>query len=213
MSKVVDFSLYLVSHRYSLSDKDFFKLISQAVTGGVSLVQLREKNIAQKELIALGKQLLDILNQWNIPLIINDDVYAAKAIGAAGVHLGQSDGSVSEARALLGSDAIIGLSVETMEQALQAQKESITYLAASPVFPSRTKIDCKAAWGLEKLKQLTQTSTHPVIAIGGIQESNLDQVLECKVAGVAVVSAIFEAPCPRQAAINMRKTVAQHAKK
>lgn len=203
MKPLIDFSLYLVTNRKTLALEDFFNIVRASVDGGVRIVQLREKDTSAREMIAIGKKLLSILKPRGIPLIINDRVDVAHAIGADGVHLGQSDLSVAEARAILGQKAIIGLSVETLEQARATSQEDVNYLAASPLFHSKTKTDCGEPWGLNGLKQLCAFSSHPVIAIGGINETNAKQIIECGAVGVAVVSAIFNASCPKTAALQM----------
>ena len=203
MKHPIDLSLYLVTDRKALTLEAFFHIIHAAIEGGVTIVQLREKDSSAKEIISLGKKLLSFLSPLGIPLIINDRVDIAHAIGAAGVHLGQSDLTVAEARAILGNHAIIGLSVETFAQAYQAESEQVDYLAASPIFHTNTKPDCAQSWGLDGLKQLCATTTHPVIAIGGINETNAKQIIECGAAGVAVVSALFNAPDPKAAARNI----------
>lgn len=201
---MIDLSLYLVTHRGSFDLDSFFKIIAAAVEGGVTLVQLREKECSAQEMIDIGKHLLHLLQPLNIPLIINDRVDVAHAVQADGVHLGQSDLSVSEARAILGPQAIIGLSVESLEQARNATRENVDYLAASPVFETKTKTDCTQPWGLQGLNELCSLSKHPIVAIGGINETNVAQVKACGVSGVAVVSAIFDAPCPKTTAHRMR---------
>jgi thiamine-phosphate pyrophosphorylase len=203
IKQLIDLSLYLVTNRKALELEDFFNIIRAAINGGVRIVQLREKDSSAREIITLGKKLLSVLKPLGIPLIINDRVDVAHAIGADGVHLGQSDLKVAEARAILGEKAIIGLSVETLEQAMVAIEENVDYLAASPIFHTKTKADCGEPWGLEGLKQLCAVSKYPVIAIGGIDETNAKQIIECGAAGVAVVSAIFDASCPKNAAIKI----------
>lgn len=203
MKPVIDLSLYLVTNRKAIALKDFFNIIHASIDGGVKVVQLREKDASAREMIAIGKELLSILKPRGIPLIINDRVDVAHAVGADGVHLGQSDLSVADARAILGQKAIIGLSVETLEQAKVASLEDVNYLAASPLFHSKTKTDCSEPWGLNGLKQLCAFSKHPVIAIGGVNDTNAKQIIECGALGVAVVSAIFNAPCPKTAALQM----------
>lgn len=207
MKNPLDLSLYLVTHREMHSLENFFSIIHQAINGGVKIVQLREKETPVQEIIALGKSLHAFLKPLGIPLIINDRVDVALAVNAEGVHLGQSDACVAEARRLLGRQAIIGLSVESMEQAIAAEEEDVDYLAASPVFSTQTKSDCEAPWGLDGLKRLCSTSRHPIIAIGGINETNAAEIIECGAAGVAVVSAIFNAPCPKSAALALAKRI------
>lgn len=179
-------SLYLVTNRCSLSLEDFFPMIRKAVDNGVNVVQLREKTVSSSEMIEIGKRLRTFLKPLGIPLIINDRIDVAQAVNADGVHLGQSDQNVKEARRVLGRQAIIGLSVETIEQALDA--EEANYLGASPVFFSKTKSDCGKPWGLDGLRHLCSISKHPIIAIGGINETNIEAVMECGASGVAATS-------------------------
>jgi thiamine-phosphate pyrophosphorylase len=169
------------------------------------MVQLREKEASAEELAALGARLLALLRPYGVPLLINDRADVAHAIGADGVHIGQSDTSAYEARSLLGPRALIGLSVETMQQAQAANAAPVSYVAASPVFATCTKQDCAPPWGLEGLKTLCAFSRHPVVAIGGIHVENAEQVWACGPAGIAVVSAILRAPCPRTAASQLRE--------
>ena len=207
----VDPFLYLVTNREALALEDFLNKIRASIEGGVRIIQLREKDASAREMIAIGKKLLSILKPLGIPLIINDRVDVAHAIGADGVHLGQSDLSVAEARAILGEKALIGLSVETLEQVLAVNEEDLDYLAASPLFHTNTKADCSQPWGLNGLKKLCTASNHPVIAIGGINETHVKQIMECGAKGVAVVSAIFHAECPKKAAFKMIKEMRKYA--
>lgn len=188
--------LYLVTDQRNLTEEQFLHIVQEAIKGGVKMVQLREKEASARTLMGLGKKLLAILRPQNIPLIINDRVDVAHALQADGVHLGQSDLPVAEARTILGPKALIGLSVETLEQ----NWEGADYLAASPIFATATKRDHAPPWGLDGLRQLCTVSQKPVFAIGGINETNIGEVRSAGAAGVAVVSAIFQAPCPQTAA-------------
>ena len=211
MKSPIDLSLYLVTNRGALALEDFFKIISLSIEGGVKIIQLREKETPAREMIAVGKRLRSLLKPLGIPLIINDRVDVAHAVNADGVHLGQSDLEVSEARAILGQRVIIGLSVETIEQAIAAADEDVDYLAASPVFHTKTKSDCDKPWGLHGLQYLCSISRHRIVAIGGIDETNVEKVLECGAEGVAVVSAIFNAQCPKAAAIKITNRMKKNA--
>ena len=212
MKRSVDLSLYLVTRRDSLEIEEFLTIIHASLQGGVTAVQLREKEASAREIINLSKRLQLFLKPLGIPLIINDRVDIAHVVGADGVHLGQSDLSVAEARIILGKKAIIGLSVESLKQARTAIEEDVDYLAASPIFCTKTKTDCGEPWGLNGLKQLCMTSKYPVIAIGGINETNVKEVIECGVAGIALVSAIFDSFCPRTAAHTMINRMKGNAK-
>lgn len=211
MKRSIDLSLYLVTRRDSIGIEEFLTIIHAAVSGGATVIQLREKDTSAREIIDLGKRLILLLQPLGIPLIINDRVDIAHAVGADGVHLGQSDLNVAEARAILGKKAIIGISVESLQQAKTAIKEDVDYLAASPIFHTKTKTDCAAPWGLNGLKQLCITSGCPVVAIGGINEANVREVMLCGAAGVALVSAIFDSCCPKTAAQTIIRRIKGYA--
>lgn len=181
--------------------------IHQAVLGGVTMVQLREKSnveVLRSKAIVIQR----ILQPFNIPLIINDDVDLAAEIGADGVHLGQKDMHPDEARSILGPNKIIGLSIESLEQ-LQRSNEltSIDYITASAVFPSKTKPDCEMIWGLEGLSQVVELSKHPVTAIGGVKLHNIEQIMTAGACGVAVVGAIYDAIDPGNMAKSLREAI------
>ncbi len=198
---VNQFRLCLVTNMQTIPFPQYKEFILQAVAGGVTLIQLREKfkNVTQIRDMALA--LKAILDPVNIPLIINDYVEVAKEIDADGVHLGQSDISPYHARQLLGPTKIIGWSVETPEELEMAnQLTCIDYIAASAVFPSKTKSDCKTIWGLDGLQKITQQSKHPVIAIGGINQQNIRSIMEHGASGAAVISAIHDQKNPKKAA-------------
>lgn len=193
--------LCLVTHMPEGSFEHYRHFILQAVAGGVTSIQLRDKQASTKELQALAQALKTVLTPLHIPLIINDHVCVAKAIDADGVHLGQTDMTPKAARDLLGPDKWIGLSIETYEElAIANQLTTIDYIGASAVFPSQTKPNCKTIWGLDGLRTLTAQSTHSVVAIGGITALNVQQTMACGVCGVAVVSAIQGQANPKLAA-------------
>jgi thiamine-phosphate pyrophosphorylase len=169
-------------------------LLCEAAKGGISYIQLRDKSSDTTALIACFQAARHALAGFSIPLLLNDHVELAVKLGADGVHLGQEDMHPDTARALLGPDKIIGLSIEFMpELALANPLRSIDYIAASAVFPTMSKHDCKNFWGLDGLHQLVKESVHPVIAIGGIDQKNIGQVMATGVHGAAVVSAISDA--------------------
>lgn len=202
-----DFGLYLVTDRELCLGRGLEEVVELAVRGGVSLVQLREKSCSTREYIEISRRLQKILKPQDIPLIINDRVDVALAAGADGVHLGQADMAYQDARRLLGRRAIIGISAETMDQAEDVETLDIDYLAVSPIFPTPTKTDTKAPWGIEGLRQLRQRSRHILIGIGGINPSNAAEVLEAGADGLAVVSAICSAPDPGNASRRLREII------
>lgn len=200
MKNYIDLSLYLVTQRGSLSLEAFFDIVTEAVRGGVSVVQLREKGTDEAEFLKIGGKLLDILRPMGVPLIINDSIEIALAIGADGVHLGQGDMSVGDARRILGRKAIVGLSVETLEQAKAAEDMELDYIAASPIFRTPTKVDTGEPWGLKGLRELCRMTKLPVVSIGGITIGNIKDVIVAGSSGASVVSAIFNVELPREAA-------------
>lgn len=183
---------------------NYAKIIQLSVLGGVTMVQLREKhqNIDNIRTKALFVQ--SILRPLGVPLIINDFVELAAEIGADGVHLGQTDMDVIEARKLLGPDKIIGVSIESHADLHKAnQQPDISYVTASAVFLSRTKPNCKTIWGLDNLRQLAAESYHPITAIGGIKQHNAADVFAAGACGIAVIGAIQDAADPYRAAFEL----------
>lgn len=195
-----DLSVYLVIGRDFTQGRDLVMLVSQAVAGGVTVVQLREKDLPAREFTDLARALKTALAPTRTPLFINDNVEVARLVGAEGIHLGQSDLPVAEARRLLGPAVRIGLSVESREQALAAEALELDYLGVSPVFPSASKLDTETPWGLDGLAWLRAHSRHRLVGIGGINACNAAQVIRAGADGVAVISAIGSAPSPRDAA-------------
>ncbi|MEN7548984.1 thiamine phosphate synthase [Rapidithrix thailandica] len=195
--------IYLVTDRKLIQGKSWLYVVEEAVKGGVSLVQLREKEISTREFIELGLALKQVLAPYQVPLLVNDRVDVALAIGAEGVHIGQSDMPYPVARALLGEKALIGLSVETQEQVLLANQWEVDYIALSPVFPTPTKTDTHTPWGLEGIKAARKISKHPIVGIGGIHQHNAPEVVQAGVSMLAVVSEICTAEAPYQAAKNL----------
>lgn len=200
MSKEFDPFLYLVTDRKLAGERGVADVVRLAIDGGVTLVQLREKTLAHELFVREARKLKEICYAKNVPLIINDDIGVAREAGADGVHVGQSDASVREAREALGPDAIIGLSVETVEQARIAAELDVDYMAVSPVFATPTKIDTMAPLGLDGVRAIRELTDKPLVAIGGINAGNSRDVLRAGADGLAVVSAIVAAVDPCQAA-------------
>lgn len=197
---MLDLTLYFVTPAIGDDLDRWEQLIKEAVLGGVTVVQIRDKCCTARRMIEAARRIHPFLKERGIPLLVNDRADIACVLGLEGVHLGQSDLSVAEARLLLGQRAIIGVSLENREQMKTA--EGADYIAASPVLPSKTKIT-QSAWGLDGLKSLRKESALPLVAIGGIQESNVRTILELGVDGIAVISAIASAPNPREAAARL----------
>jgi len=190
----------LVTDRALCGLRALDEVIMAAVSGGVRYVQLREKNISTRFFVEEARRIQLLLKPLRIPLIINDRVDVALAAEAGGVHLGQDDMPCSLARKLLGKEALIGLSVECWEDVVRAQEQEVDYLGVSPVFPTPTKTDTNGSWGLEGLAKIRAYSRHRLVAIGGINETNAAATILAGADCLAVVSAVFAASDPRQAA-------------
>ncbi len=208
----LDLSVYLVTDRPLCLGRDLEWVVAEAVAGGASLVQLREKDCPVREFVDLARSLVNLLAPLGVPLLVNDRVDVALASGAAGAHLGQTDMDPSEARRVLGPDAVIGLSVETMDQARTAEAPDgpdVDYYGVSPIFATSTKTDTGTPWGLDGLARLRAMTKRPLAAIGGIGPDNAAAVARAGADGVAVVSAICSADSPRDAASRLLKAVGQ----
>lgn len=195
-----DLSLYLVTDRPLSLGRPIEEVVTAAVEGGVTMVQLREKECSTGEFITLARTLKEALAPHGVPLIINDRVDVALAVDAEGVHIGQSDMSYEDARRLLGPDKIIGLSVENFSDLERANSLEVDYVGISPVYGTPTKRDTAEPFGLEGLRRAVALSVHPTVAIGGMNATTIGEVMLSGVDGVAVVSAICSAPSPRKAA-------------
>ncbi len=204
MSRAFDVRLYLVTDASLLNGRDLADTVEASVRGGVTLVQLREKALDTKSFIEEARLLKRRLAPYGVPLIINDRVDVAMAAGADGIHLGQSDMPPADARRLLGPDAIIGLSLETVEDAGHLRGIPVDYVAASPVFSTPTKTDTSLPLGLEGVRAIRRMTSLPLVAIGGIHAGNLRDVLAAGADGAAVVSAILGAEHPEAAARTLR---------
>lgn len=185
--------VYAVTDTKSIKKERYanlYEAVKSAIKGGATIVQLREKELSEDAFLAEAKEIKTLTQQYGIPLIINDNVALAKACQADGVHLGQGDMQVEEARAILGDTAIIGVSAHNVEEALLAEKQGADYIGSGSVFGTTTKKDVTAL-PLKMLRDICRSVQIPVVAIGGVSAENIDQLVGCDVAGVAVVSAIF----------------------
>jgi thiamine-phosphate pyrophosphorylase len=195
--------LMLVTDRALCQPRSLEDVVMQAVRGGAAWVQLREKHLSTHAFIEQALRLKERLALAGVPLLINDRVDVALAVGADGVHLGQDDMPIPLARRLLGQEAIIGLSVERWEDVEKAQHLEVDYLGASPVFATPTKVDTKGAWGLQGLARIKAYSRHSLVAIGGLNATNIADAVRAGADGIAVVSAICSVPEPQQAALDL----------
>ena len=193
-----DLSLYLVTDKSDDVDK-FLKTIEEAIKGGVSVVQIREKTADTLDFYNLALKVKEITTQYNIPLIINDRVDVALAIDADGIHVGQSDMPCDVTRKLVGQDKIVGVSAATVEEAKKAEKDGADYIGAGAVFPTATKDDAPKITK-EDLKEVVESVNIPVVAIGGITLENASQLKDSGIKGLSVVSAIMSSDDPKKSA-------------
>ena len=175
------------------------RVVKKAVEGGVTMVQVREKHGDVRAFIERAQAVKNILKDTDVPLIINDRVDVALAVDADGVHLGQSDMPAIIARELIGPNKILGLSIENEEQLAEADSLPIDYIGLSAIFATPTKTNTKKHWGIDGLKMALETTSQPIVAIGGINESNIPQLSATGVHGLALVSAICHAEDPKAA--------------
>ena len=204
---MIDYSLYLVTDRTLSLGRSTVEVVRAAIRGGVSCVQLREKGCSTREFMDEARLLKALLAGTGVPLFINDRLDVALAVGADGVHLGQNDLAIADARRLVGNRMIIGISAESVADAVRAEAEGADYIGASPVFTTPTKTDTAPPLGLDGLRAIRRAVRLPLVAIGGIDADNAAQVLRAGADGLAVVSAIVSAPCPRTAAAGLRQRI------
>ena len=204
---MLDYSLYLVTDRTLSLGRSTVEVVAAAVSGGVTCVQLREKHCSTREFLEEARRVRELLVGTGVPLIINDRLDVALAVAADGVHLGQNDMHISDARRLVGERLVIGISAESVADAIRAEAEGADYIGASPVFTTPTKTDTAPPLGLDGLRAIRRAVQLPLVAIGGIDANNAAQVLRAGADGLAVVSAIVSAPCPRTAAAGLRQRI------
>jgi thiamine-phosphate pyrophosphorylase len=205
--KIFDPSLYLVTDRSLAKGRPIEFIVEQAVKGGVTMVQLREKNCSTLDFVNLAILLKKLLAPYRIPLVINDRLDITLASDADGLHIGQQDMPYAIARKILGKDKIIGLSVENIDQAKEIDKFDVDYIGLSPVFVTGTKPELANSLGLEGVRKIASFSRHCMVAIGGINATNAAEVLKAGATGIAVVSAIVSADDPMNAAREIRQEV------
>ena len=189
--KELKLSLYVITDEKLLEGKNIAKAVEEAILGGADIIQYRAKNKSSREMYQEATQIKKLCDKYNKPLIINDRVDIALSVDADGVHVGQDDLDVEVVRRLIGFDKILGLSTKNIEQVEEANKLPIDYIGFGSIFPTGTKEDAQLA-GLEQLKKAIEISIQPVVAIGGINENNLQSVLDTGCENIAVVSAVFK---------------------
>jgi thiamine-phosphate pyrophosphorylase len=206
MKNNIDYSLYLVTDRDILVDSDICTDVEEAIKGGVTLVQIREKSIGTLEFYNLAVEIKTITDKYKIPLIINDRIDIAQAIDAAGVHLGQYDMPADIARNIIGNNKILGVSASTLEEAQKAERQGADYIGVGAMFKTTTKEDACSV-SIDSLKEIKEGISIPVVAIGGISEKNVASLKPTNIDGIAVVSAILGRKSVRIAAENLRNLI------
>jgi len=205
----IDYSLCLVTDRGLSRGRTTIQIVEAALCGGVTCIQLREKTCSTREFITQALSIKDHLKRHNVPLIINDRVDIAQAVNADGVHLGQSDMPIEMAKTILKDSMIIGISAESLEDAVQAEKNGADYIGVSPIYATPTKTDAASPLGLERLREIRKSVKIPLVGIGGLNRGNAGEVINNGADGVAVVSAIVAADNPEKAARELKKIIEQ----
>ena len=196
--KKFDTSLYFITDSSNYTEQEFFNRVEKALQGGVTLMQLREKEKSTREYIELAQKVHNITKKYNIPLIIDDRVDVALAINAEGVHVGQSDMPVNLARKLMGENKIVGATTKTVEQAKEAFEQGADYLGVGAIYPTTTKVKTVLT-STDTLKDICEAVPIPVNAIGGLNKDNIDVLEGISISGICVVSAIMKADNPKKA--------------
>ncbi len=187
----LDYTLYLVTDRGILGGRDLFEAVEAAIRGGITLLQLREKDASGREFYEIALQMKRVAGSHHIPLIINDRLDIALAVDADGLHVGQDDLPVEVARRLLGPGKILGCSVSSVEEAVQAERSGADYLGAGIVYPTSSKEVAAPPIGVDGLRRIKEAVSIPVVGIGGISLHNITAVKEAGVDGISVISAIL----------------------
>ena len=203
----IDYSLYLVTDRGLARGRSTLEIITAAVNGGATVVQLREKECSTLEFIEQALGIKAFLKTRHVPLIINDRLDVAQAVEADGVHLGQKDMPLATAKGIVGDTMLIGISAECLEDAIGAEKGGADYLGVSPIYATPTKTDTAPALGLEGLREIRKAVKLPLVGIGGLNQGNAAAVIRNGADGVAVVSAIVAADDPETAARELKQVI------
>ncbi len=200
----IDYSVYLVTDHRDKTDEEFLNIIEEAIRGGTTIVQLREKTASTKDFYQLALKVKEITRKYDVPLLINDRIDIAIAIDSEGVHIGQDDMPADIAREIIGDDKILGVSASTVEEAKKAQIDGADYIGSGAVFPTSTKDDADSV-SKPQLKEIVHSIDIPVVAIGGITLENAESLKDTGIAGFSVVSAIMSAKDPKEASQKLKE--------
>lgn len=198
--------LYAVTDRSWTENQTLYEQLEDALIGGVTCVQLREKNLSEEDFIQEAVEIRELCRKYNVPLIINDNLNVAIKSNADGIHVGQEDVSAAEIRKLVGDNFIIGVTAKTVEQAKKTENDGADYIGVGAVFPSPTKTNAIRITN-EQLNEICSSVSIPAVAIGGISLDNITELSGCKMSGVAVVSAIFAADDIKTTVQELKRTV------
>lgn len=198
----IDYSLYLVTNSTDKRNQEFLNIVEDSLKGGVSVVQVREKELDLIPFYEKAKAVKEITDKFDVPLIINDRLSIAIALGADGAHVGQDDIDGAVARDILGPDRILGISASTVEEAVKAEEDGADYIGCGAVFPTSTKDDADSV-DIEEFKKIKKAVSIPVVAIGGIKENNVKELKGSNADGIAVVSAIMDSDNPGKTSENL----------
>lgn len=202
----LDLTLYLVTDSTYHTEESLLHTVDEACKGGITLLQLREKSVGGREYLEKATKIKEITDRYNIPLIIDDRVDVALACDAAGVHVGSSDLPVSVARKLMGPDKIVGATAKTVDAALRAYEDGADYLGVGAIYPTTTKV-VTILTEVSTLQAICEAVPIPVVAIGGLNSSNIDILKGTSIDGVAVVSAIMKSEKPREASAELKEHI------
>ena len=203
--------LYAVTDRSWLKGDTLYHQVEQVLEGGATFVQLREKELDEEQFLEEAKEIRKLCRKYGVPFVINDNVRIAAEVDADGVHVGQSDMEAGDVRAKLGPDKLIGVSAQTVEQAVQAEKRGADYLGVGAVFPTGSKADAVEV-SRETLEAICRAVSIPVIAIGGIGQGNVMELAGSGICGIAVISALFAQPDIKKAAEDLKKLTEERVK-
>lgn len=202
--KKLDTTMYFITDSTNYTEEEFLRRVEEACKGGVTLIQLREKERTTREYLSLAEKVHEITQRYDIPLIIDDRADVALAVNAEGVHVGQSDMPVAAARRLMGGDKIVGATAKTVPQALEAYEQGADYLGVGAIYPTTTKVKTVLT-SVDTLKEIVQAVPIKVNAIGGLNKDNIHVLKGSGIDGICAVSAIMKADAPKAAAEELRE--------
>lgn len=199
--------LTLVTNKENTPVDRYLEFAEACLKAQITCVQLREKSLEHDALLDFGRSLKALLDRYNVPLIVNDDVELCLELGAMGVHLGQSDTAVLEARSILGKNKVIGLTVNNIKQIQEANSLPIDYIGLGAIFPTQNKPNIETIWGIDGLQEASRISSHPIVAIGGIDTSNALSVIQAGAHGIAAIGAFHASQDPFETTTHLVNTI------